>query len=82
MQEEPDAEALVRLAPRLKARIRLTTRALWTNSGSLLEDLHKVRRRVRPGARRQPESNPLVFASACMPGSYDCTCHVARPKAG
>jgi hypothetical protein len=58
MQEEPDAEALARLAPRLKARIRLTTRALWTNSGSLLEDLHKVRRRAARARAGSPKMTP------------------------
>ena len=30
----------------LRARVRVTTRAMWTNRGQLLEDLHKVGTRV------------------------------------
>ena len=26
----------------MRARVRVTTRAMWTNRGQLLEDLHKV----------------------------------------
>lgn len=40
-RQEPEGE-LARLLPRLRASIRLTTRALWTNGGGMLEDLHKV----------------------------------------
>jgi len=67
MQEEPDAEALVRLAPRLKARIRLTTRALWTNSGSLLEDRHQVRAPRGPARAGSLEMAPLCsHLRACV----------------
>ena len=30
----------------MRARVRVTTRAMWTNRGQLLEDLHKVGARV------------------------------------
>lgn len=60
-RQEPEGE-LARLLPRLRASIRLTTRALWTNSGGMLEDLHKVGVYLRtPG-------------SACRRAACMCPC--------